>query len=83
MTIHREGIASIILAIVFGIIVNAATYYLTPNTEWVKILGYLLSGLILVIILQFIHCSNRYLNLSENNMVEQFINKFPLKYEII
>jgi phosphatidylserine decarboxylase len=53
MTIHREGIASIILAIVFGIIVNAATYYLTPNTEWVKILGYVLSGLILVIILQF------------------------------
>jgi len=53
MTIHREGIASIILAIVFGIIVNAATYYLTPNTAWVKILGYVLSGLILVIILQF------------------------------
>ncbi len=53
MTIHREGIASIILAIVFGIIVNAATYYLTPNTEWAKILGYVLSGLILVIILQF------------------------------
>jgi phosphatidylserine decarboxylase len=53
MTIHREGIASIILAIVFGIIVNAATYFLTPNTEWVKILGYVLSGLILVIVLQF------------------------------
>jgi len=53
MTIHREGIASIILAIVFGILVNAATYYLTPNTEWVKILGYVLSGLVLLIILQF------------------------------
>ena len=53
MTIHREGIASIILAIVFGIIVNAATYYFTPNTEWVKILGYVLSGLVLLIILQF------------------------------
>ncbi len=53
MTIHREGIASIILAILFGIIVNAATYYFTPNTEWVKILGYLLSGLVLLIILQF------------------------------
>ena len=53
MTIHKEGIASIILAIVFGIIVNAATYYFTPNTEWVKILGYVLSGLVLLIILQF------------------------------
>jgi phosphatidylserine decarboxylase len=53
MTIHREGIASIILAIVFGIIVNVATYYFTPNTEWVKILGYVLSGLVLLIILQF------------------------------
>ena len=53
MTIHREGIASIILAILFGIIVNAATYYFTPNTEWVKILGYVLSGLVLLIILQF------------------------------
>jgi phosphatidylserine decarboxylase len=53
MTIHREGIASIILAIVFGIIVNAATYYFTPNSEWVKILGYVLSGLVLLIILQF------------------------------
>ncbi len=53
MTIHREGIASIILAIVFGILVNAATYYLTPHMEWVKILGYVLSGLVLLIILQF------------------------------
>ncbi|MFY8172508.1 MAG: phosphatidylserine decarboxylase family protein [Sphingobacteriaceae bacterium] len=53
MTIHREGVASIILAIVFGILVNAATYYFAPQTEWIKILGYVLSGLVLVIILQF------------------------------
>lgn len=53
MTIHREGVASIILAVVFGILVNAATYYFAPQTEWIKILGYVLSGLVLVIILQF------------------------------
>lgn len=53
MTIHREGVASIILAIVFGILVNTATYYFAPQIEWIKILGYVLSGLVMVIILQF------------------------------
>ena len=34
MTIHREGVASIILAVVFGILVNSATYYFAPQKSF-------------------------------------------------
>ena len=53
MTLHKEGTASIILALLFGAIVNFCTYYFAPNTLWLQIFGIVLSAFILIIILQF------------------------------
>lgn len=53
MTLHKEGTASILLAILFGVIVNFCTYYFTPNTLWLQVFGIILSAFILIIILQF------------------------------
>jgi phosphatidylserine decarboxylase len=53
MTLHKEGTASIILALLFGAIVNFCTYYFTPNTHWLQVFGIVLSAFILIIILQF------------------------------
>ncbi len=53
MTLHKEGTASILLAILFGAIVNFSTYYFAPNTTWLQIFGIVLSAFILIIILQF------------------------------
>lgn len=53
MTLHKEGTASILLALLFGAVVNFSTYYFAPNTTWLQILGIILSAFILIIILQF------------------------------
>jgi phosphatidylserine decarboxylase len=53
MTLHKEGTASIILALLFGAIVNFCTYYFAPNTLWLQVFGIILSAFILIIILQF------------------------------
>lgn len=53
MTLHKEGTASILLAILFGAIVNFSTYYFAPNTAWLQVFGIILSAFILIIILQF------------------------------
>lgn len=53
MTLHKEGTASILLALLFGAVVNFCTYYFAPNTTWLHVFGILLSSFILIIILQF------------------------------
>ena len=53
MTLHKEGTASIILALLFGALVNFCTYYFAPNTLWLQVFGIVLSAFILIIILQF------------------------------
>jgi phosphatidylserine decarboxylase len=53
MTLHKEGTASILLAILFGAIVNFSTYYFAPNITWLQVFGIVLSAFILIIILQF------------------------------
>jgi phosphatidylserine decarboxylase len=53
MTLHKEGTASILLALLFGAIVNFSTYYFCPNCTWLQILGIIISAFVLIIILQF------------------------------
>lgn len=53
MTLHKEGTASILLALLFGAIVNFSTYYFCPNCTWLQIFGIVLSAFVLIIILQF------------------------------
>src|SRR5574343_2072913 len=53
MTLHKEGTASILLALLFGAVVNFSTYYFAPNTTWLHVFGIVLSAFILIIILQF------------------------------
>jgi phosphatidylserine decarboxylase len=51
MTIHREGYASILIAVVVGVLITLITSYI--DIRWISIVGYALSVFILVIILQF------------------------------
>lgn len=53
MTLHKEGTVSILLALLFGVLVNFCTFYFTPNTTWLQVFGIILSSFILIIILQF------------------------------
>lgn len=53
MTLHKEGTASILLALLFGAIVNFSTYYFCPDCTWLQIFGIVVSAFVLIIILQF------------------------------
>lgn len=53
MTLHKEGTASILLALLFGTIVNFCTYYFAPNSTWLHCFGIALSAFVLIVILQF------------------------------
>ncbi len=53
MTLHKEGTASILLALLFGAVVNFSTYYFCPDCTWLQIFGIVLSAFVLIIILQF------------------------------
>lgn len=53
MTLHKEGAASILLALLFGAVVNFSTYYFCPDCTWLQVFGIILSAFVLIIILQF------------------------------
>ncbi len=53
MTLHKEGTASILLALLFGALVNFCTYYFAPNSVWLHVFGIVFSAFILIVILQF------------------------------
>jgi phosphatidylserine decarboxylase len=59
MTFHKEGIPSLIIAILFAAVVNAITFFFFNDYEIVKIIGYILSVLVLVIIIQFFRSPKR------------------------
>lgn len=56
--IHKEGTPSIILTIVFMAILNAVIFFLGGN-EIIKWIGYVLSGVLLILILQFFRNPSR------------------------
>jgi phosphatidylserine decarboxylase len=59
MTFHKEGIPSLIIAILFAAVVNAITFFFFNDYEIVKIIGYILSVLVLVLIIQFFRSPKR------------------------
>lgn len=53
MTIHREGYASILIALIVCAIINYSTWYFAHDICWIRVFGYIISGLLLITILQF------------------------------
>jgi phosphatidylserine decarboxylase len=59
MTFHKEGIPSLIIAIIFAIFINAITFFFFNDYQIVKIFGYVFSALILLLIIQFFRSPKR------------------------
>jgi len=69
MTFHKEGYPSLILAIAFAIIVNGITHFFFNDLLLVKIIGYIISGFVLIVILQFFRSPNRNFVQDENAII--------------
>ena len=59
MTFHKEGVPSLIIAILFAAVINAITFFFLNDYAIVKVVGYILSALVLIIIIQFFRSPTR------------------------
>lgn len=59
MTFHKEGIPSLIITILFAVILNSVLYIFLNEYGIIRIVGYVISGLLLITILQFFRSPKR------------------------
>ncbi len=69
MKFHKEGIPSLIITILFIAALNAALYFFLNDYQIIKIIGYVISGLLLIIILQFFRSPQRKLVQREGEII--------------
>ena len=69
MKFHREGIPTLLLTILFGIIVISITHIFFPSFVVVKWFSYVLSGFLLIVILQFFRHPSRVHTINENAII--------------
>ena len=59
MKFHKEGIPSLIITILFIAVLNACFYFFLTNHEIIRIIGYVISGLLFITIVQFFRSPQR------------------------
>ncbi|MBI4929123.1 MAG: phosphatidylserine decarboxylase family protein [Bacteroidetes bacterium] len=80
--IHKEGIPSIFLTIVFIALLNSVIYFFGGN-EIAKWIGYSVSGFFLIIILQFFRNPSRKVILNENHILSPADGKVVVIEEVM
>ena len=80
--IHKEGTATIALCIIFIALLNAAIHFAGGN-EIVKWLGYILSGLLMIIVLQFFRNPSRSIPLNEKHILSPCDGKVVVIEEVM
>ena len=59
MRFHKEGIPSLIITILFALILNSIIYFFLNDYTVIRIIGYVISGLLLITIIQFFRSPTR------------------------
>ncbi len=59
MTIHKEGLPSLAVVIIFDAFIILAIKYLAPDTLWLQYVTYAVASLLLIIMLQFFRNPSR------------------------
>lgn len=59
MKFHKEGYPSLLIVIAFAIVLNGLIYLFLNDYQVIKIIGYIISGFLLVVILQFFRSPSR------------------------
>lgn len=80
--IHKEGTATIILSIIFIAILNAAIHFLGGN-EIVRWIGYILSGVLMIIVLQFFRNPTRTIPLNDKHILSPCDGKVVVIEEVM
>ena len=80
--IHKEGITSIILTLIFIMLLNAVIHFMDGN-QIIKWIGYSLSGLLLIIILQFFRNPSRNITENKNHFISPADGKVVVIEEVM
>jgi len=80
--IHKEGTATIILSLIFIVILNTVICYAGGN-EIVKWIGYILSGFLLIIVLQFFRNPSRNIPLNDKHILSPCDGKVVVIEEVM
>lgn len=68
MTLHKEGVATITLTVVFVVLINFGARYSAPETTWLHTLMLLVGIFLLIIVLQFFRKPKR-IALIDSNLI--------------
>ncbi|MFH1005458.1 MAG: phosphatidylserine decarboxylase family protein [Bacteroidota bacterium] len=79
--IHKEGYLTIVITIIFIVILNSVIYFFGGN-EIVKWIGYLLSVILFILIVQFFRNPHRRIILNEKNILAPADGKVVVIEEI-
>jgi len=69
MKFHKEGIPSLIIVLLFTLIVNGAIHLFVNDFMIVKVIGYVITGLLTLIIIQFFRSPTRNWQSRENEII--------------
>lgn len=83
MKFHAQGYPSLILVLIFSIILNFITHYFFNDYAIVKWLGYLLSGFLIIVILQFFRSPIRNFEMREGEIISPADGKVVVIEEVM
>ena len=82
MKFHKEGIPSLIITILFIALLNAALYFFLREYFIIRIIGYVVSGFLLIVILQFFRSPQRNFIAREGEIISPADGKVVVIEEI-
>lgn len=82
MKFHREGYPSLLIAIAFAVVLNGLIYLFLNDYQVAKIIGYVLSGFVLLVILQFFRSPSRDFKAIENAIISPADGKVVVIEEV-
>lgn len=82
MKFHKEGYPSLLVVILFAIVLNGLIYLFLNDYQVVKIISYIVSGFLLVVILQFFRSPTRNFQAIENTIISPADGKVVVIEEV-
>ena len=82
MTIHKEGIPSILLVFAVSAILIFTAKFLAPDIVWVHYIAYAASGFLIITILQFFRMPNRSWTINDEKIVSPCDGKVVVIEEV-
>lgn len=82
MKFHKEGYPSLIIVLILAVVLNGLIYLFLNDYQVIKILGYTISGFLILVILQFFRSPNRNFVAIENAIISPADGKVVVIEEV-